>query len=327
MRSAFLGTAAAAALLIGAGQALASPLTLTGNYLQVGISDYGSFGSDGRTEPGLLHDPTGTGNFYPGGVANDYLTPGTPHDSFAIHSNQTGFIQNDNDGYGGFGTGSPTLLTGAAALGYSNAASWTGSVSGITVTNKYFFNAGDERILVKSVITNNSGTDLTDLAFGRSEDPDPDVNRYGSYDTTNTRGDSTTSANDLVSGAGEQTGLTIGILNATAAYTSATEITDYNSSESCCTQADPWNVLAGTDNSDGPGPIYPLTNSGDYGLQMAWEIGTLANGASAEVDYYYVFGTHQGSVSNPTGVPEPATLALLASGLVGLGTIRRRRRV
>ena len=50
-----------------AGMAAASPVTLTGNYVQVGVSDFGTMGSNGGTAPGMLHDPTGAGNFAPGG--------------------------------------------------------------------------------------------------------------------------------------------------------------------------------------------------------------------------------------------------------------------
>ncbi len=110
-RKNLIATASVAMALsvLAASGANATPLTLTGNYLQVGISDYGTFGSDGSTEPGILSDPSGTGNFYPGGIANDILTPGNPHDGFAISSDQTGFEVNDNNGASAFGTASPTL--------------------------------------------------------------------------------------------------------------------------------------------------------------------------------------------------------------------------
>jgi hypothetical protein len=202
---------AATALLLAAGAASASPVVLTGDFLKVGISDHGTFGSDASTEPGILHDPTGTQNFYPGGIPNDYLTPGTPHDGFAFKSDQTGWTTNDNDG--GPVWNSPVLLTGAAALGYQNAAQWIGNFGGLTITNTYLFNSADEQIKILSTLTNNTGQDLTNLYFGRSEDPDPDVNAFDTYATVNTLGDSVTAAKNLASAAGANTGLTIGILN------------------------------------------------------------------------------------------------------------------
>lgn len=321
--SAFL----AAGVIGTAASAFASPISLTGNYVEVGISDFGTFGSDGNTEPGILHDPTGNQNF---GV-NDYLTPGSPHDGFSINSAETGFISNDNEGTASFGSASPTIAT---VSGYSLAATWTGSIYGGggtqigSITNTYFFNAGDERVHVATSITATSR--LTNLYFGRSEDPDPDVNTDSDYSTVNTRGDSSTSAANLVSGAGQVTGLTIGILNNSSRYASNTEISD-GSGVGCCSNDDPAKVFAGTgSNTGGPGPNYPDTNIGDYGLQMAWNIGTLNAGDTATIDYAYVLGTAQGSVSLPS-VPLPASLpmfggALLMLGVTAYGAKRRKTR-
>jgi hypothetical protein len=320
-RKNLMATASVAMALsaLAASGANATPLTLTGNYLQVGISDYGTFGSDGSTEPGILSDPSGTGNFYPGGVANDILTPGDPHDGFAISSAQTGFEINDNDGYSAFGTASPTLLTGAAANGYANAATWSGTDSyGVQITTSYFFNVTEDKIIITSTITNDTGAALTDLYFGRSEDPDPDVNLYGDYNTINTLGDSVTPANKLASGAGAQTGLTIGILSTDTVYASNTDI-----STDCCSNNDPSEVFNGTD-PNATYPDYPTTNDGDYGLQIAWQIGTLAAGATTTVNYDYVFGLNEGTVS-VGGVPEPSTWAMMLAGFAGLGFLGYRQ--
>ena len=301
-----------AGLLTGAVHASASPLTLTGDYLQVGISDYGTFGSGGSTEPGLLHDPSGTRTFYPDGIANDYLTPGDPHDGFAINSTQTGLVINDNHGAGetnSFGTASPTLLTGAAAKGYDQAAAWTVTYGNyLTVDNRYFFRTGDERVLVQTTIT--ARTLLTNLSFGRSVDPDPDVARFNSYDTVNTRGDTSTAPQDLVSAAGSQTGLTLGILNGSGTtFVHNTEITD-----NCCSNDDPNNVLANTSTLG-----YPDTVSGDFGLQMAWSLGSLTPGQSLTILYSYVFGTNQASVSVPNATID-TTGGDLAPNVFSLGS-------
>jgi hypothetical protein len=295
----------------------ATPLTLTGSFIQVGISDYGTFGSNGTAEPGILVDPTGKGNFSTGGIPNDLLTPGTPHDGFAINSTQTGLVINDNNFVSGFGTNSPTLLTGAAAKGFSNAATWTGSASGVQVSNSYFFNTTDNRIAIVTTITNNTTSNVTNLYFGRSEDPDPDVLRFGTFNTNNTQGDSKTAPNNLVSAAGASTGYTIGILNTSTTFTSNTEI-----SSNCCNNNDPALVFNGTDPNSMPA-VFPTTNNGDFGLQMAWLLGTLAPGASDTVTYDYVFGANQATVTG--AVPELSTWAMMLLGFAGIWLVWRRR--
>ncbi len=310
MRALLLAGALALGMTAGATAA-----TLTGNFVNVGVNSLGTLGSGGGTPPGIQHDPTGTGNF---GV-NDYLTPGSPSEGFAINSVQTGFKQNNN--YGGFGFaddfGTGTITTGSVA-GFDHSASWTGGIAGVLeIRNDYFFNNGDERVNITTTIT--ALQDLTGLAFGRHLDPDPDVNTFGSFSTRNTRGNTLFAPEDLVSAAGLQTGLTIGLLNLTTGYDSNTGI-----SLSCCNIDDPYTVLLGY------GPTFPTTNDGDFGLQMAWDIGDLAAGQTATIRYAYVMGERQGDVGgggggDPSPVPEPASLALLGLGLAGLGLARRRR--
>lgn len=298
-----------------AGSAFATPLTLTGDYLKIGISDYGTLGSDGSTSPGILHDPTGTGNFC-NPICNDYLTPGTPHEGFSFNSDQTGMIQNDNTGYAQFGpAASPTLLTGAAAMGYANAATWTGTYGAtaplLTITNSYFFNPGDQRILIQTTLT--ALGELTNAAFARSEDPDPDVNTFGSYDTNNQRGNSLFSVADFVGAAGASTGLTIALLNGTG------NPADHNTAigDGCCSNQDPYYDLLG-----GSGA---LTSPYDQSINMAWRLGDMRPGSPITLTYYYVFGENIDTTGGDGTVPEPATLALMGLGLAGLGWSRRRK--
>lgn len=302
--------AALATLMLASTAAQAVPLALTGNYLRVGINDFGTFGSNGDVSPGLLHDPTGTGTF---GV-NDYLTPGTEHDGWAVSSNQYGTSVNDNAfGAGAWAAASPTLLFGPAALGYANAASWSGTGNGMSVTNSYFFNPNDERVRVITTIT--ALEELTNVLFGRSVDPDPDVNTFNSFDTRNVRGDALLGPSEVVSSAGPQTGLTLALLNGSGnTYAHNTGISSF-----CCSNDDPANVLLGY------GATHPGSSFGDEGLQMAWDLGDFTNGQTKVVEYYYVFGANQETISEPNPTPEPASMLLLGAALGGLGLARRRR--
>jgi hypothetical protein len=298
---------ATAALAI-ATTAAATPLVLSGNYLQVGISDAGTFGSNGNTSPGILHDPTGTATF---GV-NDYLTPGTPHDGFGVTSSG-GWRQNDNDTAGGdFGSASPTLLVGAAALGFANAATWSGTDGNVNITNSYFFNNNDQRIRIITTIT--ALSDLTNVAFARSTDPDPDVNTFGSFVTNNQRGNTLFGVDDFIGAAGPQTGLTLGLLNLSGnTYAHTTQI-----NFSCCSNIDPYDVLAHAGDDAG------LLATGDYGLNLAYSLGDLKAGQTVSLSYAYVFGNNIGTVGDD--VPEPASWAMMIAGFGLIGAAARRRR-
>ena len=301
-----------ALLLVGAvvatgGVASAAPVVLSGNYLQVGISDFGTFGSDGNTSPGILHDPTGMRNY---GV-NDYLTPGTPHDGFTLAANEF-YSTNDNNNGFNFGSRSPTLLTGADALGYAHAASWTGSNGYVQLTNSYFFNDGDQRVMVKTTVTALGA--VTNVAFARSTDPDPDVNTFGSFDTVNQRGNASFGVNDFVSGSGSNTGLTLALVNLDAAgYDHTTQINN-----SCCNNISPYDVLNHTGGDLGDNA------TGDYGLNLAYYIGDLNRGDTFTLTYAYAVGANVDS-TGMTGTPEPATWAMMVLGFGAVGGALRRR--
>ncbi len=314
-----LATSGIAIIAAAVTPAMATPVVLTGNYVQVGISDHGTFGSNGNADPAFVHDPSGTGTFNPN---FDYIAPGSPHDGFSMISDQFGFQSNDNYGtlgIGGFnndfGTASPTLLTGAAANGFTNAASWTGSNGFVEITNSYFFNTGDQRVIVKSKIT--ALTDLTSLAFGRSVDPDSDSRSYGTANSNNQRGNSLFSADDFIGSAGSVSGLTLALVNLDdGGFAHTTSING-----SCCSNINPYDVLAHTGGDLG------LTSSGDHGLNLAYSIGRLAKDGSVTLSYAYAVGDKIGSTGGDGAVPEPATWAMMLAGfgIIG-GTMRRRQR-
>lgn len=300
-----------AAAVMGAAPASAQ-VVLDGNFIKVGIGTAGTLGVGGSTSPGLIHDPSGTGTFDPN---TDYITPGTPHESFALVSDQSGFQVNDNSVSGRAFTGSgPTLLTGAAANGFDNAATWTGSNRYASITNSYFFNDGDERILVTTTIT--ALTNLTNVAFGRSVDPDS-----GGFNSINQRGNTLFGVDDFVGSASATNGRTLALVNLNGS--TLVHTTQINSD--CCSAINPNDVLAHTGGDLG------TAATGDYGINLAYRIGSLAAGNSVTLNYAYAVGTRiavVGGGSTPGAVPEPATWAMmiLGFGLIGFAMRAAKRR-
>ena len=289
----------------------AAQVVLEGNFIRVGVGTRGTLGSGGATSPGLIHDPSGTGTF---DTSTDYITPGTPHEGFGVVSTQTGFLQNDNYGPQNIATiTGVAVLTGAAAEGYDNAASWTGGNSSFNVTHSYFFNDGDERILVRTVIT--ALANLTNVAFARSVDPD---SAGGGDPTVNQRGTSALSTDDFIGSQSVGNGRTLALANLNGS--ALTHTTQINSD--CCSNINPYNVLNHTGGDLG------TFSTGDHGLNLAYSLGNLAAGASLTFTYAYVVGNSiedAGGNTDPGGVPEPATWAMMIAGFGMVGGALRRR--
>ena len=296
--SALHGAAALAIGLLSAQGAVvadATPATLTNASVRAGVSDYGTLGSNGTTPPGILYDASGTATY----GSNDFLTPGTPFEGFYLTSSQGNWFSN-NDGGDSFGTSSPTQLSATHV-------SWSATTSGgLTVTNDYQLDTtgGRSVIAITTTLLNNTGSDLSSLAFLRTLDPDPDMNNYSSYSTVNTL-----VGTDQACGTGSSSGQTICLYDAAGGFDGTVGIS-----------TGPW--------STSPAAFLAGLNAGngDNSLGLAYSLGTLVNGESLTLSYGYALGGSLGVATIPSAVPEPETWALVMAGLPLLGLSRRRRK-
>ena len=92
------------------------------------------------------------------------------------------------------------MVTDLSGGAFDLAATVTVGNAFVSITNLYEYNTGDERINVTTTLT--ALSTLTNLAFARSVDPDPDYNTASSYSTNNQRGNGLFGVTDFVGSAG-----------------------------------------------------------------------------------------------------------------------------
>lgn len=265
--------------------------TLQNSYVLAGVSDYGTLGSNSNTPPGILFDKTGTSSY---GI-NDFLTPGTPFEGFYFTSG-SGSYSSNNTGSTSFGTFS--LVQNAAD---SVTATGTSTDGRLGVVNAYQLTtiAGRSAIEITTTLTNKSTSAMTGIDFLRTLDPDPDVNAFGSYYTTNV-----VLSDDQACGTGVSSGQTICIFT-TATYT-------HKAGVSSVWSTNPVEYLNGL--NDG---------NGDYAIGIGFNLGDLAAGDSLTVTYGYALGASRDIATG--AVPEPTSALLVATGLLGLAGLRKRK--
>lgn len=263
-----------ATMMLATGTAIAAPapITLTGDYIQIGTNDWGTIGSYGSTSPGILYDGTGTGTF---NTSYDYLTPGSPFEGYYVRLTSGSTYNTGANNDGGMGSGLTSSSLTNTSSGSTNSVSWSGSYdpgSGklFDITNDVSFEDGDQ--LIKIVTTITAAQDITDLYFLRVTDPDAQAAPGDSSSTTNVRGTTTVAAEQLVYAEALSSKYVIGY------YTDATS--GVNTGISSGWAQDPTYYYLG--NNDG---------NGDYTIGMSFYDNSLLNGESIVFTYYYVFGT------------------------------------
>lgn len=291
----------ACAALMGSA-AHAAPVLLESDFVRVNITDRGVLSS-------LRYDPLNTGNFPSN---KDYVSPGIPFEGFEVRlrsgTGGTSVYANSNSGSATL-SGTTTVASGAFEYG----ALWTGGNSLFSLTHLFFFNGTDERVNILTTLT--ALVNLEDVRVSRAVDPDPDNYPGGSSATNNQRGIAAQgiSVNDFVGSLGAISGYPLGLYYS-GPLAHNTGIVNY-----CCgvTHADTY--LAGGELGN--------SSSGDHGLGIAFDLGDLVAGESMSWAYAYVMGESLESIDipddEPTSVPEPGTLALVALGLMVMSRTRR----
>ena len=252
-------------------------ITLQGNYIKIGTSEYGTIGSKSNTPPGMLYDNTGTGTF---NASYDYLTPGTPFEGWTVKfTNDAGSTisaTNNNTGAQAVTGGVLTDYRGVAYNGttFDQRAVWTGGNSNFDLAHDVHFNNGQKFIDITTVLT--AKVNMTNLYFGRFIDPDARAAAGDSSATNNSLGYSLTDGTVVLTNKQVVMSEALASKYALGLYTALD------------------NAGAGVSNSwtTDPANYYNNSNSGngDYTIGLGFHVPTLASGATATFSYAYIFG-------------------------------------
>ena len=253
-------------------QTTGSIFALTGDYIKIGVSDYGTIGSKGNTSPGILYDNTGTRTF---NTSYDYLTPGTPFEGFTVkYTNGAGTVvtqTNNNTGYSNSITGG--ILTNYSGIAYSgttfdNRAVWTGNGTGYSLINDVRFNNSHKFVDITTTLT--SSVAMTNLYFGRFTDPDARAAAGDSSATTNTLGFSPIGVKQVVFSEALSSKYALGL------YTAASNA---GAGISSGWTTDPIQYYNGVNNG-----------TGDYTIGLGFLVPSVAIGDIVTFQYAYIFG-------------------------------------
>jgi hypothetical protein len=265
---------------------------LRGKYIEGGIrSDYGVFGArNNSTRPIGYH--SSRSNLY-GFIANqaknnwqtyngDYFTPGSPEEGFTVTIGSSSYSNNNNS--------STYQVTGGTITGIANntvpfngstasTVDWEGSVAGIKVHHQYMITRNGLYIRMVTTLTNTSASTINDIYYLRNVDPDNNVSiNGGNYVTTNTIEKQTSTTNNISR---------VSATQADGSYMSYySEDPRAKVSVGGFSNRDAKAVYNGT--GFGFRQTLGYTNTADEAISIAFKIGSLAPGASTDIEYYYL---------------------------------------
>ena len=304
-----------ACLLIFAGKATAqmsgTSVFLQGNYLEIGEQGNGSFGAGGIPAGYHPHLSTAGGGTYLAEVYDwghdgwavgapnymgDYTYPGSPFEGWELQigTGRSQAFQGSGTGYvtGGTGAGLAGTVTGYSTAGASARSIWTGTATGLTITQETRVDQLSSSVVVTTVLKNISALIVPQVYYMRSCDPDNDQTwSGGGFPTNNTIVHQNEDARHMVMVKA------IGQGYPAAAYLAL-------ATKDCRAKGfiyDSWSLSSGVDlgttwNGTYAGATYNLggTRNGDIAIGLTYNIGDIAPGDSALISYAYVFNGDNG---------------------------------
>jgi hypothetical protein len=232
---------------------------------------------------GVNLDPAGGGVY----TAADFLRPGSPFEFYSIG------LDGASIGAAGYALGNPFAgLTTDTSWGTQLTADTTARWDGLGIYQNAWFDDDESTIHFVVTLTNTrapGSAPFTDVVYARGADPDQDVYVGGDFPTNNSIGPGGVTA------VGPATGWSMTVLDT---WGGGVYSVDW------WWDTDPYNLLV--PHNDG---------NGDYTINCAWDLGTLAPGTSKSVSFDYEF--------KAPGLP---AFALVGAAPVLGALVRRRKR-
>lgn len=284
----FLKKAAiAGAVALAFGSSAYADVTMTGSNITARINDAGNFASYYESAP------IGTPGLQYNGI--EFVNWGTPISWYWLEAGGSNVAA-----LGGNPLGASTVVS------VPNLITTTYAFGGLSFVQTATI-AASNQLSISVSMTNVGSSAISGVQYGVGFDPDQGISATGwDYSTVNT-----------ITGQGNNAGVkaayaslgpdgTVLLKNTTSA--AAYSIGAYIDPYSCCSTIAPSTILSGAQAVG-----YSLT--GDNGIALGYDIGTLGIGQTATIGYAYIFAP----------VPEPETYAMLIAGLGLMGFVARRR--
>lgn len=177
-------------------QIISNEVFIKGNYVEVGVNDYGAYGTNGYAP--LDYHPRleiGNSNRNLGFVADadkDGWAIGTPNyygDFFYPGQRQEGFsIQFNGNRYHNWTSGVLDIPGNNISLtteGTNDVTLWQGTINGLLVKQKTIVPLNDVYFVVRVELQNTTAVPMTGVYYVRTLDPDNEVSLSGDYTTLN----------------------------------------------------------------------------------------------------------------------------------------------